>query len=291
MALTIFIPLIAILFAVGIAYSVIYSLRISQKGRRSPLTRQLLRPPGESLRRQIEDRSLDGIFYFMMLMLIPLLTYSVYTSQKIAGAKLYPLFYWILAFLLMALFAFKFMRLLRLRHSLRLGLDCELAVGQELNQLMLDGYRVFHDFPAEKFNIDHVVVGPKGIFAVETKGRAKPDKNRGTEDATVIFDGQCLKFPGWREKEPIEQAKRQAMWLAKWLSSAVGEDVKVTPVLAIPGWYVKREKPSDIFIFNGTNPQILIKYGKYFMSDSLVKRLVHQLDQRCRTVQPTAYSK
>ena len=63
---------------------------------------------------------------------------------------------------------------------------------------MLDGNQAYHDFPAEKFNIDHVVVGSKGIFAVEIKGRAKPDKNGGTEDATVIHDGQFLKFPVWK---------------------------------------------------------------------------------------------
>jgi len=34
---------------------------------------------------------------------------------------------------------------------------------------MLDGYHVYHDFPAERFNIDHVVVGPAGAFAIETK--------------------------------------------------------------------------------------------------------------------------
>ncbi len=65
----------------------------------------------------------------------------------------------------------------------------------------------------------------------------------------------------------------------------------MTPVLAIPGWYVKLEKPADVFIFNGKNPQMLIKYGKSSLSDSVVKRIVHQLDQRCRTVEPIGYSK
>jgi Nuclease-related domain len=32
--------------------------------------------------------------------------------------------------------------------------------------------------PAEGFNIDHVVVGRNGVFAVETKGRSKPVKGR-----------------------------------------------------------------------------------------------------------------
>ena len=51
---------------------------------------------------------------------------------------------------------------------LRLGLDAELAVGQELDQLMRQGAAVFHDFPADKFNIDHIVISRGGVFAIET---------------------------------------------------------------------------------------------------------------------------
>lgn len=177
------------------------------------------------------------------------------------------------------------------RNDLRLGLDCELAVGQELNQLMLEGCRVYHYFPADKFNIDHIVVGPKGVFAVETKGRAKPDKKGGTEEATMTFDGDKLNFPGWSEKEPLEQAKRQAKWLTNWLGSAVGEPVSVKPVLVLPGWYVELKKPADIFIFNEKNPQSLLKGRSDALPETMIKRITHQIEQRCRDVEPVAYSK
>jgi hypothetical protein len=107
--------------------------------------------------------------------------------------------------------------------NLRAGFDAELAVGQELDQLMLKGARVFHDFPAENFNIDHVVVSSQGVFAVETKGYTKPGDLKGREGATVVLDDQVLKFPNWTTAEPLEQAERQAKWLTKWLTSAVGE--------------------------------------------------------------------
>jgi len=52
-------------------------------------------------------------------------------------------------------------------------------------RLMADGYRVYHDVPAEekgaKVNIDHVVVGPTGLFAIERnrrKGRARLGSKR-----------------------------------------------------------------------------------------------------------------
>jgi integrase len=89
------------------------------------------------------------------------------------------------------------------------------AILRELHKLT---GRVYHDFPAENFNIDHIVIGSNGVFAVETKGRAKPVNG----DVNVIFDGQGLQFPTHYEKDPFDQAKRQAVWLAKWLTSAVG---------------------------------------------------------------------
>ncbi len=198
--MTALVPVLIILGAMAIAYLIIRGYRFSRRDRRSPLVKQLLRPPGESLRSQIEVLSFDVIFCMMMLLVVPLLLYSMYMAQVAAGHKPSPLQV-ILALVFVVPLAVKLWKLLHYRNKLRLGLDCELAVGQELNQLMLEGYRIFHDFPAEQFNIDHIVVGTKGIFAVETKGRAKPDKNRGTEDATVVYNGVTLQFPGWSEKK------------------------------------------------------------------------------------------
>lgn len=51
----------------------------------------------------------------------------------------------------------------------RLGYLGERAVGHHLNRLAADGYRVYHDLQFEGFNIDHVLVGPSGVYSVETK--------------------------------------------------------------------------------------------------------------------------
>lgn len=181
---------------------------------------------------------------------------------------------------------------LKRRNNLQLGLEAELAVGQELNQLMLHGCRVFHDFPAEDFNIDHIVVGPGGVFAVETKGRAKPDKGRSSYDATVVFDGSILRFPDWCEVEPLKQARRQAEWLQGWLGSAVGCVVEVKAALAIPGWFVERTKKSDVIVFSGKAPNFLAKRQLGAgLSEEMITRISHQIEARCRDVEPKVYVK
>jgi len=285
-------PAIILLIVMGL----LCFFKVFKGSRRSPLTRELLRGPGESLRTKIENLNMDIDSYLAILFVAPIMFFSTYLSQIYFGVakenNLTMGIYIFAAFVFMGFCLLKLWGLLKERANYQLGLDCEIAVGQELNQLMLQGCRIFHDFPAEeskeKFNIDHIVVSHKGIFSVETKGRAKP-----VGKEMVLYDGQTLKFPKWTESKPIEQAKRNAKWLSKWLTSAIGENVSVKPVLALPGWYVDPKGSSgDVFVFNPKKPQLLIDVlGKDFLSETVVDRISYQLEQKCRDVEPIAFKK
>lgn len=155
---------------------------------------------------------------------------------------------------------------------------------------MLDGRYIYHDFPADKFNIDHVIVGKEGVLAVETKGRSKKMTGRRKEDVLITYDGKQLKFPSHTEKKPLEEAKDHARWLSKWLSSATGESVQVTPVLTIPGWFIKRTSLDGISVLNpGEFRKFLGTKNQTTLPDAQIKRIIHQLDQRCRDVEPKSY--
>ena len=79
------------------------------------------------------------------------------------------------------------------------------------------------------------------------------------------------------------------MCLGKWPTSAVGEPISAKPVLLLPGWFIERKSPSDVAIINGTNPrQYFLKAQGVGLSEQLVKQIVHQLDSRCRDVEPRA---
>lgn len=279
-----------------IVYGAIFLKNRRASKHRSPLSHDLLRSPGDSLRIEIEDISLDLAVHIGYTPTIPLMLYSSYLSilhfggnQKIGTITI--IFYVLLGVGALFYFTNKTWQLAKRRNELSLGYEAELAVAQELNVMAHDGYWIFHDFPAEGFNIDHVVVGPAGIFAIETKGRSKPISNDGKAQWTVEYDGTTLHFPGWQETEPIQQALRQAKWLQEWLSKAVGENVLAKPILALPGWYVKRTGGGGIMVFNGKNSSNLLgRLNSDPLPDKLIKQLTHQLDQRCRTVKPKAYA-
>ncbi len=278
----------------GLAFLLIYLYRLSGKGKRSPLTRSLLRSPGQSLHAQIADLNDKVDLYLFVIIFGPMMFYTVsigFTRDASPSYRQNQFFILAICGTVLLFFSYRLWKVLKRRASYILGLDGELYVGQELNNLMLHGYRVFHDFPAEKFNIDHVVVGPKGVFAVETKGRMKRRVKGGGDAVKITYDGTALRFPGWSERKPVEQAKSNASWLAQWLSSAVGEHVAVRPVLAIPGWFLIKESPDNLLLFNGKNPEILMNAVDGSLNTQLITRIAHQLEQRCRDVEPFAYPK
>ena len=227
----------------------------------------------------------------MMVVLVPVLAFAVFMAKPgQESSQGLPISIGMGVVLVMACvgyFAYKLLKLQAEQDLLRIGYDAELAIGQELDQLMRQGAAVFHDFPAEKFNIDHIVISPVGVFAVETKGRAKPVLASGAT-ARVEYDGKALKFPTWIETKPIAQAERQAKWLRGWLLKAVGEPVAVRPVLAIPGWFVKRTARGSVNVYSGRELSTLVSKGGFDrLAEDKMQRIIHVVEQRCRNIEPT----
>lgn len=296
-------PALEMLFAVGVwlgslylfVYVIVYwRKRQGNTDRRSPLTRGLLRSPGQSISEQLDEARLDTLGYMSAGAAGPLFAYAMYLADRLYRSEPSPLI--ILVCVLIGIFLWGFClfranRLITERNRLQLGYEAELAAGQELNMLAHDGYWVFHDFPAEHFNIDHVVVGSSGIYAVETKGRPKRTGGGNNKGWEVAYDGRSLKFPEWTETAPLQQATNQAKWLKDWLSSAVGEPLQVEPILMLPGWFVRRTASEGIAVLNPKNAGAYFnRTGKQSLSEKQIKQIVHQLDQRCRNVTPKAYS-
>lgn len=265
--------------------------RRARARRRSAVGIDLLRGPGHTLREQLDEANVDVLSDVFLLMLIPLMAVAIFLAQsQLRGQKGMLVIGLIYATLALGFVAFMVRKLWKAGErldKLKAGYDAELAVGQELDQLMRKGAFVFHDLPAGNFNIDHVVVAAEGVFAVETKGFTKPKRGQGRADATVTFDGTMLKFPTWTTKDPLEQAERQADWLAKWLASATGSPVHALPVLALPGWFVDLKGRGGVSVYNGRQlAGLLQSRGARPLPKQDVQRIAHQVEQRCRTVAP-----
>lgn len=169
------------------------------------------------------------------------------------------------------------------RDNHQLGYDGERFVAEELSRLIANGFEVYHDVPFDRWNIDHVLVGPGGVFAVETKARRKPVNGDGSRDYVVGFDGEQLYWPWGNEASAVVQVTNNARTLSQWLSSAVGESVAVSPILALPGWMVEWGVPKPKVAV--LNPKQIAKFcrgAEGRLNDNLIRRICHQLDQKCR---------
>lgn len=281
-----------LLLAPAIVHGLVWWVKRSGADKRSPLTRDLLRGPGESLRPQIEDLTLDLFGWALFLIVLPLLMYSIWITEvhfmhvEMSSAVTAGLA--VITLVAFTTIIVHLHRLLRRRRELSLGLDGEIAIGQALDRLASNGCRVFHDVPGDRFNIDHVVVAAGGVYAVETKTRPKPVTPGKT--AEVVLDGSVLRFPNWEDTAFLDQALSQAAWLSRWLASAVGERVEVKPVLAIPGWYIKRAQRGPVDVITGADAVRMLSRTDS-LSKPMIERIAHQLDQRCRTIEPRAYGR
>lgn len=91
----------------------------------------------------------------------------------------------------------------------------------EILQTLPDSYHVFNDFPAGRCHVDHVVVGPGGVFAVETKfwrGQVT------AEEGHILLDGQLP------DRDPLAQTIREAA-AVKGVLNRAGWNGQVSPVL------------------------------------------------------------
>lgn len=132
------------------------------------------------------------------------------------------------------------------------GLLAERVTGMQLNRLAAEGCLVLHDLPAESFNIDHIVIGPRAVYAVETKSFRRPRGQGDTAVHRVTFDGKALRFADFVNTAAVEQAARQAQWLKRKLQESLGMDIPVVPALALPGWYIDKTeagKTSEVVVF------------------------------------------
>lgn len=262
-----------------------------RKKRGSPFASDLLRSPGQSLLARIDGFNEEVQVCALVLILYPIMVFAMHVVQtyfmKIPESETRVAVSAAGVLVVISYFLLKLLRLLSKRRIFRLGYQGEVAVGQELNQYMSDGYKVYHDFPADNFNIDHIVVGPSGVLAVETKTRSTGTTKDRRADAVVTYDGRMLHFPKGSDHNTIDQAKRQAEWLSAWLTSAVGEPVDVRAIVAIPGWYVRRTSPDGISVVNPRQFDSLFKHIQPRpLPDKLFQQIAHQIEQKCRDVVP-----
>jgi len=117
---------------------------------------------------------------------------------------------------------------------------------RQLNKLGRAGYRAMHasPIPDSEDQIDHLVVGPAGVFAIDSEDWDKRLIVR-TKSGKQLWHGPFSK------KDRLEHALWEAQRASDLLSGATGRQVAVRPAMAVYGpkvpWDVATIREVDVF--------------------------------------------
>jgi hypothetical protein len=287
--------LLLYLGSLGLLAAAVFSLLWMRRARgfRRPVKERMLRPAGNSLAEKVSELGENAGMWFLTAVIVPLMTATFLVlgiewttripSSKAWGAALTAIF-------LFVPLAWRFLVIGKRYMNHQLGLSGERAVAEQLQELARMGCYIFHDLQPEKsWNIDHIVVTPESVLVVETKTRRMRKRGNDTAAHEVVFDGRQLHFPQWSDTHGLQQAERNAGWVRDFLGKALSEPVNVEPVLALPGWMVRRKGRGPVYVVNPKEIRALVRArGIHAISPGRAKRMkqiAFALEQRCRDVE------
>ncbi|MFI7610768.1 nuclease-related domain-containing protein [Nonomuraea terrae] len=116
----------------------------------------------------------------------------------------------------------------------------------QLRKLERNGYRTLHAraIPGSEAQIDHLVVGPTGVYAVDSE---KWDKRLPVR----VQMGKKLFHGPFDKKERLTEARWEATQASELISKAFGREITVVPSLAIYGppvpWKIMTIRGVDVY--------------------------------------------
>lgn len=242
-----------------------------------------LRAPGESLRLKIEELS-RAQQQMLRIRLVLAVTGALIVSGHAAART--PLVLGVIGLVVLVDLARTTPKILLITDQLwnaRLAFRGKRVVAEELNRSMALGYQTFHDIPFETYHIDHVIIGPAGVFCVVTKTRYKSRDLGEKADRPLRYDGDSLHWPRYKDLETIDQARHNVRTLAHWLSSTTGAPVRVQGIVTVPGWTVEDCDKHPIWVLDPKRIKpFLQQREEHLYSNEHLERIHQQLTERCR---------
>ena len=146
--------------------------------------------------------------------------------------------------------------------SIAAGIAGEQRVAVELGQVLGDEWVLFHGYRNRRGEIDHLLLGPRGLFAIEVKYR----------NATVYIDGdewRYDKFDQWGNhveqgsiedrtgRSPSVQLNEPASELERFLHTR-GQPVSITRVVILNHQRSKIGRYRDLTVRVGTSTDYIV---------------------------------
>lgn len=249
---------------------------------RSPLKAAPLRYAGQSLDEEIQNVLEEDVLVYLMMAVFAVVFAIHEWWRWFLNSPPQPIVFTVLALVALAYAVRKFILAKSKLRTLRLARNGERVVGQFLEGLRENGYRVLHDIVGDNFNIDHLLIGPKGVFTIETKTMSKPARGK----PEIDYDGTQILVNGFKpDRDPVVQAKAQAQWIKELIKELTGKSITVRPAVVYPGWFVNQTQKAgrpDVWVLNPKALPTFIENSDGELSDEDVRSFHSHLSRYVR---------
>ena len=242
----------------------------------------IMREAAQRFRDELETLSRKQSTYLsagIMFVFIFAVAHTFEAHQLFEG---YPA--WQLYVLLATLFAaagFALYRLVRLVHQwrkVRFLRDANIAVGHSLQRIAVGHGRVFHDVVTPAGIVDHVIVGPGGIYAINVVAHQAMRR-----ESVKLTDSE-LRFKPDGKTISIADIASKTTRLEQEFRDLLRNSVRVRSVIAVPGWLAEAQSGDGHLVVNERTLPMLRGWRSEadYLMDEDVQTLQQHLTKTCK---------
>jgi hypothetical protein len=256
------------------------ALAFNKKRSRSPVEGPLRRLAGQSIREERERLLEDKVTGYLF---VPLAAWLLAIWEWInwwIGSKPNPGVATLVASIVTVYCVYRLWRFRPEFRNLNLGEKGERRVSEVLQKIRGRRWITLDDLALGGVNIDHVVVGPGGIFAIETKAYSV----FGNGLAGIGADGALYLSGKPALKDPLKQARASATLVSSEVKRWMDRQIWVKPVVILPGWRVDPPKvQTDVVVLNEENISEFFNTRTQALTDSDIHEICSHLDRSARS--------
>ena len=173
---------------------------------------------------------------------------------------------------------YRLLCILRQWRQVRFLRDANIAVAHGLQRIAVGHGRVFHEVTTSAGVVDHVLVGPGGIYAINVVAHRAMRR-----DSVQLADGQ-LRFMPDGTSIPIAALAAKTTRLQQDFRDLLRNSVRVRSVIAVPGWDADAQPGDGHLVVNERTLPMLRgwKDEADYLMDEDVRALQQHLTNTCK---------
>ena len=208
----------------------------------------IMREAAQRFRDQLEALSRQQSTYLgasLMFVFIFIVAHTFEAQQLFEGYPAWQLYVLLATLLAAAGFAlYRLVHTIREWRQVRFLRDANIAVGHSLQRIAVGHGRVFHDVPTPAGVVDHVIVGPGGIYAINVVAHRAMRR-----ESVQLADGE-LRFSPDGTTISIADIAAKTTRLEQDFRELLKNSVRVRSVIAVPGWHADSQPSNGSLVVN-----------------------------------------